>query len=85
MVGVLGIIQIKNHEIEKLFVEPVLHGKSIGSTLLNYAISEYDANHLWALEKNVRAISFYESHGFCVTNDRKLEEDTSEYLVRLVR
>ena len=78
-----GIIQIENQEIKKLFVEPALQGKSIGSALLNYAVSEYDANYLWALEKNVRAISFYERHGFHVTGEKKLEEDTTEYLVRL--
>lgn len=78
-----GIIQIENQEIKKLFVEPALQGKSIGSALLNYAVSEYDVNYLWALEKNVRAISFYERHGFHITGEKKLEEDTTEYLVRL--
>ena len=80
-----GIIQIENQEIKKLFVEPVLQGKSIGSSLLNYAVKKCNANYLWALEKNIRAISFYERHGFHVTGDKKLEEDTTEYLVRLER
>lgn len=83
--SVKGMIQIENKEIKKLFVEPVLQGKSIGSDLLEYAVSEYGANFLWALEKNVRAISFYERHGFHVTGDKKFEEDTTEYLVRMVR
>ena len=52
---------------------------------MNYAISEHDANNLWALEKNVRAIRFYERHGFQMTADKKLEEDTTEYLVHLKR
>lgn len=78
-----GIIQIENQEIKKLFVEPALQGKSIGSVLLNYAVSKYDTNYLWALEKNIRAISFYERHGFHVTGEKKLEEGTTEYLVRL--
>ena len=80
-----GIIQIENQEIKKLFVEPVLQGKCIGSMLLKYAIDYYNANSLWALEKNTRAIRFYERHGFIVTADKKLEEDTTEYLVRLER
>lgn len=82
---VKGFIQVENREIKKLFVEPVLHGKSIGSALVEYAISEYGANFLWALEKNVRAISFYERHGFHTTSDKKFEEDTTEYLVRMER
>ena len=80
---VKGFIHIDNQEIKKLFVEPALQGQSIGSKLLNFAISEYNVNYLWALEKNMRAISFYRRHGFLVTNDKKYEEDTTEYLIRL--
>ena len=80
---VKGFIQVENCEIKKLFVEPILQGKSIGSCLLNYAINEHQANNLWALEKNIRAIRFYERHGFQLTGNKKLEEDTTEYLVHL--
>ena len=83
--AIKGVIQIENSEIKKLFVEPALQGKSIGSYLLKYAIVEHKANTLWGLEKNVRAIRFYKRHGFNVTTDKKLEEDTTEYLVRLKR
>ena len=83
--AVKGIIQVENQEIKKLFVEPVLQGKGIGSMLLKCAIDYHNANILWALEKNTRAIHFYECHGFIVTADKKLEEDTTEYLVRLER
>ena len=83
--AVKGVIQIENQEICKLFVEPVLQGNCIGSNLLTYAIENYNANTLWALEKNSRAIHFYERHGFAVTPNKKLEEGTTEYLVRLER
>jgi len=83
--AVKGFIQIENGEIKKLFVEPILQGNSIGSALLKYAIDKHKANTLWALEKNVRAIRFYERYGFQTTTDKKLEEDTTEYLVRLER
>ena len=83
--SVKGVIQIENGEIKKLFVEPVLQGNSIGSALLKFAIDNHDANTLWALEKNVRAIRFYERHGFQMTTDKKLEVNTTEYLVRLER
>ena len=82
---VKGFIQVENQEIKKLFVEPVLQGRSIGTELLKYAISQMNVNYLWALEKNVKAIAFYERNGFRVTNDKKLEDDTTEYLVRLER
>ena len=82
---VKGFIQIENAEVKKLFVEPALQGNSIGAELLEYAIAESNVNFLWALEKNTKAIAFYKRHGFNVTTDKKLEEDTTEYLVRLKR
>lgn len=82
---VKGFIQLDGSKVAKLFVEPVLQGNGIGAKLLEYAVVEKQANHLWALEKNVKAIKFYERHGFHVTNEKELEEDTTEYLVRLER
>ena len=82
---VKGFIQIDGTEVKKLFVEPVLQGNSIGAKLLEYAISEKNVDHLWALEKNTRAIAFYQRYGFRVTGDKKYEEDTTEYLVRMER
>ena len=82
---VKGFIQIENAEVKKLFVEPVLQGNSIGAELLEYAISERNVNFLWALEKNTKAIAFYKRHGFDITNDKKYEEDTTEFLVRMER
>ena len=83
--SVKGVIQIENKEIKKLFVEPVLQGNSIGSVLLKYAINKHSASTLWVLKRNIRAIRFYERHGFHMTADKKFEEDTEEYLVRLER
>lgn len=83
--AVKGFIQLNGAEVEKLFVEPVLQKQGIGARLLNFAIAERDVRFLWALEKNTRAIAFYQRHGFCVTAEKKYEEDTTEYLVRLER
>ena len=82
---VKGFIQLDGSKIAKLFVEPVLQGQGIGAKLLEYAVTEKQANHLWALEKNVKAIKFYERHGFYVTAEKELEEGTTEYLVKLTR
>lgn len=82
---VKGFIQLNGAEVEKLFVEPVLQKQGIGEKLLAFAITKRDVRYLWALEKNTRAIAFYQRHGFCVTSDKKFEEDTTEYLVRLER
>ena len=82
---VKGFIKLEGTYIARLFVEPVLHDAGIGSALLDWAVKEQGADHLWALEKNDAAIRFYERHGFLPTGEKKLEEGTSEYLVMLRR
>ena len=72
-------------QLKKLFVEPVLQGRSIGARLLEFAVTRQKARYLWALEKNTRAIAFYLRHGFRLTGERQPEDDTDEYLVRLER
>lgn len=80
-----GFLQMKEREICKIYVDTFFQSKGIGKELIEYAINEYDANNLWALEKNERAISFYTKHGFNLTGEKKFEEDTIEYLVHLTR
>ncbi|MBR2719318.1 MAG: GNAT family N-acetyltransferase [Clostridia bacterium] len=80
-----GLVIIHGDEVKRLFVEPSFQGRGIGAALLRYAVEQHHATHLWALEKNVRAIRFYERHGFRVTGEKVFEEDTPEYLVHLKR
>ena len=82
---VKGFVRIIDSEVVKRYVEPSFQGQSIGEKLLNYAVERHKVTFLWALEKNVRAIRFYERHGFHVTDEKKLEEDTTEFLVKLKR
>ena len=82
---VKGFLHFGGDEVRRLYVEPVLQGRGIGAALLEYAIRELHVTRLWALEKNPRAIAFYQRHGFRMTDERRLEEGTEEYLVRLVR
>ena len=83
--SVKGFIRIEDQQIKKLFVEPVLQSRGIGAALLHYAFNHHDIRYLWALEKNTRAIDFYQRHGFRLTDDRKPEEGTSEFLIKLIR
>ena len=82
---VKGFIKIEGTYIARLFVEPILQNASIGTQLLEYAVNKHEADHLWALERNTKAIRFYERNGFDVTGEKKLEEGTTEYLVLLRR
>lgn len=72
-------------EICKIYVDTFFQSEGIGKELIKYAINELLADNLWALEKNTRAISFYERHGFHLTGEKKFEEDTTEYLVKMER
>ncbi len=80
-----GFIQMNGTEICKLYVEPFFQSQGIGNELIEYAMKELQADHLWALEKNTRAISFYQRHGFHLTGQKEFEEGTTEYLVKLER
>lgn len=80
-----GFFQINKTEICKIYVDTFFQNKGVGSELLEYAIRKFQADNLWALEKNTRAISFYEKHGFHLTVEKKYEEDTTEYIVKMKR
>ena len=80
---VKGFILVQDGEVKKLFVEPVLQGHGIGAGLLEYAVEHLGAQPLWDLEANEGAIRFYQRHGFRLTGERRLEDGTSEYLVRM--
>ena len=80
-----GFLQMNGTEICKLYVDTFFQSEGIGGKLLDFAVKEFHADNLWALEKNVRAISFYQKHGFYLTGRRKFEEGTTEYLVEFKR
>ena len=82
---VKGFVKIEGNYVARLFVEPVLQNAAIGTRLLEYAVNVHHADHLWALEKNVRAVRFYERNGFALTGEKKREEGTEDYLVLMSR
>ncbi len=81
---VKGFLLLEGTEIGKLYVEPCFQSQHIGQALIRFAIDR-GADLVWALEKNTRAIAFYERHGFRPTGEKKFEEGTTEYLVELRR
>lgn len=82
---VKGFVHIESSSIEELYIDTFFQGQGIGSELIEFAISQFGANHLWVLEKNQQAIAFYQKHGFSITDERKLEEGTPEYIVHMKR
>lgn len=79
---VKGFVRVNGAEIEKLFVEPVFQNGGIGAALIARAV-EAGGKRLLVLEKNPRAIRFYERHGFCRTDERQRVDDTNEFFIRM--
>lgn len=82
---VKGMIHIENEWIQELYVDSFFGHKGIGAKLIDFAIQKYHVKYLWVLEKNHGAVRFYQTHGFSLTEERKLQEGTTEFLVKMER
>lgn len=80
---VKGFIHIEEQEVVELYVDAFFQNEGIGGQLLDYALDYHNVQYLWALEKNIRAITFYERHGFSYCGEWKYEEGTQERLIKL--
>ena len=82
---VKGLIRISGEEIETLYVDTFFENNGIGGQLIEFAKEHFDVRFLWALEKNNGALRFYERHGFVPSGEKKFEDGSTEYLIKLVR
>lgn len=82
---VKGFIRVNGQEIEKLFVEPSFQNEGIGGALMRYALAETEGRTLLVLEKNTKAIRFYERYGFKASDERPRVDDTGEFFIRMIR
>ena len=82
---VKGMIHVEDSQIQELYVDPFFQGQGIGSHLIDFAVRERHAGHLFVLEKNDQAIRFYQKHGFVLTKTRQIEPGTPEYIVKMER
>lgn len=82
---VKGFLHIDGTEIAELYVDSFFENQGIGGTLIHFAIEKCNCNYLWVLEKNTDARRFYARHGFFETRERKLEEGTTEWIIKLTR
>ena len=82
---VKAMIHIEGTQIEELYVDVFFENQGIGAKLVEYAIEQMNCDWLWVLEKNVKAIRFYEKHGFELTGEKQFEDGTTEYIVKMRR
>ena len=64
--------------LHSLYIDPDALGQGIGHALMSHALSTFTAwgckrAHLWVLEGNSRAVSFYERQGWQLTGDTKVD------------
>ena len=82
---VKGMIHINEKQITELYVDSFFENQGIGSKLVRFAIEQMNCDFLWVLEKNIKAIRFYQRHGFVITEEKQYEEGTTEYIVKMKR
>ncbi len=82
---VKGMIHIDGTQIVELYVDTFFENQGIGSKLVEYVIEQMNCDHLWVLEKNIKAIQFYEKHGFVLTHKKQFEDGTTEMIIQMHR
>ena len=82
---VKGFINLDGTGITELYVDSFFENQGIGGKLVDFAIENYNSDHLWVLEKNTKARRFYGRYGFADTGNKRLENGTMEYIVELKR
>ncbi|MEG2192064.1 MAG: GNAT family N-acetyltransferase [Oscillospiraceae bacterium] len=77
-------------EINELFVDPFFQNHHVGSQFASY-VEELARSLgftnliLWVLEKNQNARNFYAKNGFALTSEKKLEDGTTEYILKYLK
>lgn len=71
-------------ELWAINVLPEAQGTGLADMLMERLVGD-NAAYLWVMEGNVRAIAFYERHGFELDGMRKIDEDFGTVDVRMTR
>lgn len=67
--SIVGFISTVKHHLAALFVAPEYQSQGFGTALLIHVQQECDIATLAVYSANVRALRFYERHGFRVTDE----------------
>ena len=63
---IVGFIAWRTGEIDHLYVDADNLGQGIGSALITKAMAAEPVLELWAFQKNIDALAFYQAKGFRV-------------------
>ena len=82
---VKGMVHVEGNQVAELYVEPFFTGQGIGGKLIDFAVERMHCNFLWVLKKNEKAIRFYQRHGFVLTGEKRYQDGTTEFIVKMKR
>lgn len=77
-------------EIWRIYITSTSQGKGLGGKLLAFAEQQAKENGykeivIWAFKENIRAVSFYQKHGYMINKEEYLGEPYLSYGVRLLK
>lgn len=75
----VAFMGIEKQKLEMLFISAQEMGKGLGTSLLRYAIDNYNINKLYVNEQNPNAREFYEYMGFKVYERSDIDEQGNPY------
>ncbi|OAD90732.1 GCN5 family acetyltransferase [Aequorivita soesokkakensis] len=76
---ILGFIGVSDGNLQMLFIHPEHRGKSIGKTLLEYAINSLKVNKVDVNEQNEQAVGFYQHCSFETIGRSELDASGKPY------
>ena len=81
--AVVGFTSLIGNEVGAIFVRPDLHGKGIGTTLMDHAVELRKSVFLDVFKENTLGRRFYDRYGFQIEREH-VHGDTGHCLLRLV-
>jgi len=81
----VGFAGVAEGTVEMLFIASDYHGQGIGNTLMDKAVSRYDARTVDVNEHNPAAVGFYRSYGFVITGWDETDADDRPYPILRLR
>ncbi|WP_216352863.1 acetyltransferase [Sphingomonas sp. LM7] len=76
---VQGFLVMDGEMIDALFVDPAVHGRGVGTALLNYALKLAPNAIVDASEQATNALPFYEARGFVRTGRSETDPQGRPY------
>lgn len=81
----IAFMGIDGDRLEMLFLSPVVRGKGLGKSLLQYGIEHYGIREVTVNEQNPQAVGFYEHMGFVTYKRTDCDEEGGPYPLLYMR